>query len=63
MKYYIRYQIKMLLEQSGVSWDNLDLHLQRGRCVYKDADGNAVLDKEIPLFTENREYIEKTFEL
>ena len=53
----------MLLEQSGVSWDNLDLHLQRGRCVYKDADGNAVLDKEIPLFTENREYIEKTFEL
>jgi len=56
-------QIKMLLEQSGVSWEQLDLYLQRGRCVYRNADGNAVLDKEIPLFTEDREYIGKTFEM
>ena len=52
-------QVKMLLEQSGVMWEDLDLYLQRGRCVYNKPDGGAIIDREIPLFTGNREFIEK----
>ena len=56
-------QIKLLLEQIGTPWEHLDLYLQRGRCVYRDDEGNEVLDKKIPLFTDDREYIEKTFRM
>jgi len=52
-------QIKMMLEQKGVIWEQLDLYLQRGRCVYNEPDGGAKIDKEIPIFTEKREFIEK----
>lgn len=52
-------QVRMMLEQKGVMWEQLDLYLQRGRCVYNKPDGGAIIDREIPLFTENREYIER----
>ena len=54
-------QVKMLLEQKGIVWDELPTYLRRGRCVYNVPAGGAKIDEEIPFFTENREFIEKHF--
>ena len=59
-----------MLEDSGVYWKNLPTHLKRGSCVRKKTEeyNNAetsyirkfwIIDTEVPLFNENRDYIEK----
>lgn len=53
--------VKEMLEQKGIIWDNLPVYLKRGRCVYSDSNGKTYLDKEIPIFTENRLFIENKF--
>jgi tRNA(His) 5'-end guanylyltransferase len=62
-------------KDSSWAWENLDGHLQRGRCIIKekhtvevDIDGPVershwVTDWNIPLFSEDRNYIEKYLEL
>ena len=53
-----------MLERAGTQWEDISLYNQRGRTVYWKIDGESkemVLDQKIPLFTTNREYIEKTF--
>lgn len=60
--------------QKGKNWNDLPTVLKRGRCVVKESyevttpTGEAsqrsrwVVDSEIPIFSENREYIEKYLE-
>jgi tRNA(His) 5'-end guanylyltransferase len=63
----------MLMTQKGINWNDIPIHLKRGSCCIKklinpwdaefDHKGNFkmdwIIDKEIPTFTQDREYIEK----
>ncbi|MDE6088539.1 MAG: tRNA(His) guanylyltransferase Thg1 family protein [Oscillospiraceae bacterium] len=63
--------VKMLLSEKNIDWNGFPLSLQRGVCgirkpfVINEGTANEalrmkwVLDMEIPLFTEKRDYIEK----
>ena len=51
-------QNKMLTEKD-VNWNNFATHLKRGCCAIKNVDGKWVLDLEIPIFTDDRDYIDK----
>lgn len=64
---------KMLLEKRDIDWDKLPTHYQRGSCcvkvekVFNEGKPDEfrrnkwVVDTEIPLFTENRDYINSRF--
>lgn len=52
-----------LLTEKDVNWNDIDIWKRRGTCIYKDTFGGAVsplwvVDKECPIFTENRDFIE-----
>jgi tRNA(His) 5'-end guanylyltransferase len=51
-------QEKMFAD-AGFNWDKIDTSFKRGRCVIKNSDGNWIVDNEIPIFTQDREYIRK----
>lgn len=51
-------QNKMLTEKD-VNWNNYPVHLKRGCCAIKNSDGKWVIDLNIPIFTEDRDYINK----
>jgi tRNA(His) guanylyltransferase len=50
-----------MLFEKGINWNNYATFLKRGRCIIKK-DNQWVLDNHIPIFTENRQYIEKLLE-
>lgn len=50
-----------MLFEKGVNWNNLSTKLKNGRCVVKK-DDKWIVDNEIPIFTQNRNYIEKYLE-
>lgn len=58
----------MLFQEHGVNWNDYPTHLKRGSCCVKvtteDSDGNNiksswVVDDEIPIFTQDRNYIDR----
>lgn len=49
----------MLMNIHGVNWNDIDTHKKRGFCVTLDND----YDKDIPIFTKARNYIEKHMEV
>ncbi|MFW6219711.1 MAG: tRNA(His) guanylyltransferase Thg1 family protein [bacterium] len=52
-------QDKLMLEKN-INWNDIDTVFKRGYCVYKNTiDNGYVIDYEIPIFTQNRNYIEK----
>jgi tRNA(His) 5'-end guanylyltransferase len=51
-------QDKMFTEKD-VNWNDLKTYLKRGTCVVKDDSGKWFIDKEIPVFTQDRDYVEK----
>ncbi len=51
-------QNKMLTEKD-VNWNNYPTVCKRGCCAIKNSEGKWVLDKEIPIFTEDRNYIDR----
>ena len=48
----------MLMLQKGINFNDMPTEFKRGVCCVKTADG-WILDKEIPIFTQNRDYIEQ----
>jgi tRNA(His) 5'-end guanylyltransferase len=52
-------QVKKMLEEKGILWEELPLGYQRGSCVFKMANHTWADDVSIPLFTEDHEYIDK----
>ena len=48
----------MLMLDKGINFNNERTDFKRGACCYKQ-DGVWVVDKEIPIFTQDREYIER----
>lgn len=51
---------EMMIKHHGVNWNDLDVWKKRGSCVYRSGSeiGN-VSDDEIPIFTEDREYVNR----
>jgi tRNA(His) 5'-end guanylyltransferase len=55
----------MLMEQKGVNWNDVEVRFKRGTCCRKKGGlgdgerGGWVLDFNIPVFTQDRNYIEK----
>ena len=61
----------MLFVQKGINWNNYNTYLKRGTCIIKEEylkkDGNNnqtlrtrwIIDKDIPIFTQDRNYIER----
>lgn len=48
----------MLMLLKGVNWNDLDTWKKRGACIV-DTTLGALVDEEIPIFTQDRNYIEK----
>jgi len=59
-------KMKQMLCEAGYPWENVSIKNQRGWCVKKitqeDSKSNIVEDNNIPLFQEQRDYIEKFLE-
>ena len=51
----------MLMIQKGINFNDMPIEFKRGVCCRKDEDGKWVLDKEPPIFTQDREYVEGAF--
>lgn len=55
-------QNKMFTEK-GINWNEYRTDFKRGACAIKNANGRWFIDNEIPIFTEDREYIRKLVDL
>lgn len=51
-------QNKMLVEKD-VNWNNKPTIFKRGSCAIKDNEGKWFIDMNIPIFTEDRDYINR----
>lgn len=53
----------MLMLQKGINWNDMPTWAKRGMCVNRLSDveegGKIVVDEEIPIFTQDRTYIER----
>lgn len=52
---------EMLINEKGMDWEDIDTRYKRGTCVNRDV--SVTIDTEIPVFTEDRDYVEKRFML
>ena len=52
----------MLMTQKSINFNDMPTEFKRGVCCIKSNNG-WVLDKEIPIFTQDREYIENVFKV
>jgi tRNA(His) 5'-end guanylyltransferase len=50
-------QDKMFTEE-GVNWNDLTTYQKRGSCCIKDSSGEWIIDNDIPIFSQDRDYIE-----
>ena len=48
----------MLMLQKGINFNDMPVEFKRGICCFKTVNGWS-LDKDIPIFTQNREYVER----
>lgn len=48
----------MLMTQKGINFNDMPTEFKRGVCCRRNPDGKWMIDKEIPIFSQNREYIE-----
>ena len=55
-------QNKMFTEKC-INWNEYRTDFKRGACAIKNANGRWCIDNEIPVFTEDREYIRKLVDL
>ncbi len=52
-------ELKEMMIQEGMDWNELTLSKQRGQAVIKDEKGEWKADEGIPIFSQNRGYIER----
>jgi tRNA(His) 5'-end guanylyltransferase len=51
----------MLMLQKGINFNDMPTEFKRGVCCRKNEDGKWTIDKEMPIFTQDRDYIENAF--
>ena len=50
-------QIKEMLLDKGINWEDYPTVFKRGICAKKDENGKWITDKEIPIFKDKWEYV------
>jgi tRNA(His) 5'-end guanylyltransferase len=53
----------MLMTQKGINFNDMPTDFKRGTCCIREGDdlsGKWIIDTEIPIFTQDRGYIENT---
>ena len=53
----------MLMTQKGINFNDMATAFKRGVCCKRDENGKWFIDNEIPIFSQSRDYIEKTFRI
>lgn len=48
----------MMFTKKGFNWNDLDVDLKRGACARKNEGGEWEIDRNIPIFSQDRAYIE-----
>jgi len=48
----------MLFKEKGINWNDLPVIEKRGACIVKQ-EGGWIVDREIPIFSQDREYVNK----
>lgn len=48
-----------LIHEKNDNWNNYDADKKRGACVFRNKDGELKIDKKPPVFSSDREYIER----
>ena len=51
----------MLMDQHGVNWNDVDTRFKRGQCVTSNFEDERLtfrIDTEVPVFTQDRDFIE-----
>lgn len=48
----------MIYLKSKVNWNDLPTYLKRGACIKKNSEGRWEVDKDIPIFSKCRDYID-----
>jgi tRNA(His) 5'-end guanylyltransferase len=51
----------MLMTQKGINFNDMPTEFKRGVCCCRDENGKWFINKEIPIFSQDREYIERVF--
>jgi len=49
----------MLLKEKNINWNDFTIPQKRGVCCNKTPDGCWRIDQDIPIFTQDRNYIDK----
>lgn len=49
----------LLFKEKGINWNDFPILLKRGACVIKNDSGYWIIDKEIPVFSQDRQYVNK----
>jgi tRNA(His) guanylyltransferase len=52
-----------MLMAKGVNWNDMPTWTKRGLVLYRNEDNKIVIDDEIPIFTQDREYIVSKYEI
>ncbi|MGH7974804.1 MAG: tRNA(His) guanylyltransferase Thg1 family protein [bacterium] len=50
---------ELLFKEKGINWNDLPVLEKRGACVVKNAEGRWDVDRDIPIFSQDREYVNK----
>lgn len=53
--------LDMLINDKGINWNNLDVWKKRGSSCYRLPCGTQVIDNTPPIFSKDREFINKHF--
>lgn len=51
----------MLMLQKGINFNDMPAKFKRGVCCRKGDGGKWVIDEEIPIFTQDRDYVDSAF--
>jgi len=52
-------ELQEMMLQKGMDWKKLAVVRQRGQAVFKNEEGESRVDDEIPIFSQDKEYIER----
>lgn len=50
---------EMLFTQKNINYNDISTYKKRGSCCYYNTEQGYILDKEIPIFTQDRNYIQR----
>jgi tRNA(His) 5'-end guanylyltransferase len=49
----------LLFKEKGINWNDLPTWQKRGACVIKNSVGEWIVDKIIPIFSQDRNYVNR----